>query len=324
RRRRRGPQPGRLVTPPARVGCLTSHHLTSSGAVRASLVLVHGTTVAREHPFAGFLDNPGSSLGPSVSDCSVAFDQHAGEISSSPDTSQCPSSRTSPKDSTARASVTAKGTSRSKVGQRVYGYHGPGQDGPRPAQYYASPPTPAYQPPSDKPPLPRGWTPLFDQQHQRWYYVEEATGQTQWEAPGYDPPPPPRGSRPGDDRRAYGQGYEVNKQKTGGGKGGVLLGATGGLAVGAIGGALLHHALSDEERRHQPAPPPMLSATDSDSSSVSSSDREAVQEARARYEDALAAAADLDANSSEEEELEEAREEYYEEYEDTYGGDDDY
>ncbi|KAJ4314499.1 hypothetical protein N0V84_008840, partial [Fusarium piperis] len=58
-------------------------------------------------------------------------------------------------------------------GTRPYGYHGEGgQGGPPPAQYYASPPQPAYQPPSDKPPLPEGWTAQFDQQHQRWYYVE--------------------------------------------------------------------------------------------------------------------------------------------------------
>ncbi|KAF4467471.1 WW domain-containing, partial [Fusarium albosuccineum] len=74
---------------------------------------------------------------------------------------------------------------------RAYGYHGEGgQGGPPPSQYYAAPPQPHYQPPSDKPPLPEGWTAQFDQQHQRWYYVEVATGRTQWEAPGQAPPPP--------------------------------------------------------------------------------------------------------------------------------------
>ncbi|POR37863.1 Uncharacterized protein TPAR_01926, partial [Tolypocladium paradoxum] len=148
-------------------------------------------------------------------------------------------------------------------GQRDYGYYGPGQGGPPPAQYHAAPPTPAYQPPSDKPPLPQGWTPLFDQQHQRWYYAEAATGRTQWEAPGYDPRPPPMGFGPGDDSRTHGQGAyggqgsADGKKKKGSGKGGLLLGAAGGLAAGAIGGALLHHALSDsdsdDERRHRPA-----------------------------------------------------------------------
>ena len=52
---------------------------------------------------------------------------------------------------------------------------------PLPAQYVAAPPHPSYQPPSDSPSA-AGWTPFFDQQHQRWYYVLGATGQTQWEA----------------------------------------------------------------------------------------------------------------------------------------------
>ncbi|PWI68227.1 hypothetical protein PCL_01996 [Purpureocillium lilacinum] len=254
-------------------------------------------------------------------------------------------------------------------GTRDYGYHGPG-DNPPPAQYVASPPPPAYQPPSDKPPIPSGWTPLFDQSHQRWYYVEEATGRSQWEAPGYTPPagddsragfgaPTGYGAPAGPPPPGYGGGgggydQQPSQEKKGSGKGGMLLGAAGGLAAGAVGGALLHHALSDsdsdKEEHHsyaapapyQPAPyqpqpeyypeasyaaavpPPVLPPTDADGSSVSSSDREEVQEARERYEEALADAADSDASSSEEEELEEAREEYYEEYEDTYGGDDDY
>ncbi|UNI13637.1 hypothetical protein JDV02_000362 [Purpureocillium takamizusanense] len=249
-------------------------------------------------------------------------------------------------------------------GTREYGYHGPG-DNPPPAQYVAAPPPPAYQPPSDKPPIPSGWIPLFDQGNQRWYYVEEATGRSQWEAPGYTAPPSGSGDdsrtgfgAPGGPPPGYagggggGAGYEQpSQEKKGSGKGGMLLGAAGGLAAGAVGGALLHHALSDSdsdkegEQRHayqQPAPyqppqpeyypqasyaaaapPTVLPPTDADGSSVSSSDREDVQEARERYEEALADAADSDASSSEEEELEEARDEYYEEYEDTYGGDDD-
>ncbi|KAF4509040.1 hypothetical protein G6O67_005350 [Ophiocordyceps sinensis] len=182
-------------------------------------------------------------------------------------------------------------------GQRDYGYHGAseqqgGGGGSPPAQYYAAPPQPAFQPPSDKPPLPSGWTPLFDQQHQRWYYVEEGTGETQWEAPGYSPPPPPVDGRPLDSSQGYGQGgqgghgnyppsggghgdygppagpppgyggqsYQAHgEEKQGGGKGGMLLGAAGGLAAGAAGGALLHHATSghgsDDEGEHRYARP---------------------------------------------------------------------
>lgn len=51
---------------------------------------------------------------------------------------------------------------------------------------------------------------------------------------------------------------------------------------------------------------------------MDASDRESVRSAREDYEEALAAAQDSDASSSEQEELEEAREEYEEEYEETY------
>jgi hypothetical protein len=88
-------------------------------------------------------------------------------------------------------------------GTRGYGDHGPGgQGGPPPAQYNAEPPRPSYQPPSDKPPLPSGWQPIFDQQHQRWYYLETATGRTQWEVPGYGSAPPPPSGHEGS--RGYG------------------------------------------------------------------------------------------------------------------------
>ena len=120
------------------------------------------------------------------------------------------------------------------------------------------------------------------------------------------------------------------------GKNGMLLGATGGLAIGAVGGALIVNALNDSDDEHhahppaavpaaynsgvqyqpdtyQHAPPPALPPTDVDGEVVSSSDRESVQEAREEYEKALAEAADSDASSSDHEELEEAREEYYEE-----------
>lgn len=156
---------------------------------------------------------------------------------------------------------------------------------------------PEYHPPQDKPPIPRGWIPKWDQQYQRWYYVEEATGRSQWEAPGYDatrPPmpgadsrghessygggaPPPSGyghhdsgygaggysgggggygggSGYGGDHGGQGQyggygseqrgdSYEPEKEKKSSNKSGMLLGVAGGLAVGAVGGALLNEAL---------------------------------------------------------------------------------
>ncbi|KAL6813138.1 hypothetical protein GGI42DRAFT_349272 [Trichoderma sp. SZMC 28013] len=89
--------------------------------------------------------------------------------------------------------------------QGGYGYHSANQDGGPPAQYHASPPMPTYQPPSDKPPIPQGWIPLFDQSRQRWYYANTETGLTQWEAPGYIAPPrPPMESYPSEESRGSG------------------------------------------------------------------------------------------------------------------------
>lgn len=282
-------------------------------------------------------------------------------------------------------------------------------------------PQPNYQPPSNKPPLPQGWVAQFDQQYQRWFYVEIASGRSQWEAPGgYTAPSvPPPDSRPpmeshgsdgsrgfggpspgygggyggtpgygggpsgpgyGEGERGYGgydqgqQGYQQGGQYGGqyqqggyqqGGyqqgyqqgygeqgehsekkssdKKNMLLGAAGGLAVGAIGGALIANALDDSDDEHKAAPaettvvnnyygdeappqeyggeynrgyddapPAVLPPTDEDGDSVSSSDREDVQEAREEYEEALA---DSDASASD---VEEAREEYEETYEEVY------
>ncbi|KAI1660286.1 hypothetical protein F4813DRAFT_401223 [Daldinia decipiens] len=255
---------------------------------------------------------------------------------------------------------------------------------------YSSPPPPApgagptYSPPSDKPPIPAGWTPQFDQQYQRWYYYEQATGRSQWEAPGYhagggqtegdrgsgshgetnysshDAPGYPQDSRGYSSHGGYGeqggygyghggqsygnrpeedynrQGSEEKKKKKKDNSG-LLMGAAGGLAVGAIGGALIANALDDsDDERHQAAPAiapaPVYAAPppapvyepvyepmyNAEGEYVDASDRESVRSAREDYEEALAKAQDSDASSSDFEELEEAREEYQEEYEEAY------
>lgn len=111
------------------------------------------------------------------------------------------------------------------------------------------------------PALPPGWLAQWDQGSQRWYYLEQATGRTQWELPAFAGGPP-GGPPPGGDHRAvpYGtpdakhghgsSGYDGakkgddHKAKDGkGGKGGMMAGAAGGLAVGAIGGGLVGHAM---------------------------------------------------------------------------------
>ena len=267
----------------------------------------------------------------------------------------------------------------SKVGQgnRDVSYSASPSQAQYPSQ--SAPPMPSYQPPTDKPPIPQGWRPYFDQQSQHWYYVEEATGRSQWEAPGYQEPgaagenrghggyvDPAAGGGGGgghggygassggygghdtsyghDSHASAGHGYASGQEKHKSNKGGVLVGAAGGLAAGAVGGVLIHEALSDSDSDHgqryaapipaasygsdrggsdyggddNQAPPAVLPATDADGDSVSGSDRESVQEARDDYEEALADAQDSDAGSSEQEELEEAQEEYEEEYEETY------
>jgi hypothetical protein len=56
------------------------------------------------------------------------------------------------------------------------------------------PPAPMGAPP----PMPPGWIQQWDQNSQRWYYVEQATGRTQWDPPAHLPPgpyaPPPTGA----------------------------------------------------------------------------------------------------------------------------------
>ncbi|KAM0521835.1 hypothetical protein ACHAPE_002397 [Trichoderma viride] len=153
---------------------------------------------------------------------------------------------------------------------------------------------------------------------------------------GYGAPSGP-GQYSGYDGENHGR---EEKQKGSSGKS-VFLGAAGGVAAGLVGGALLHHALEDDsssdEERERPSyvpPPPViveeeyrneytyndgLPTRDEEGRSVSESDRESVEEAREKYEEALHDVEDSSsASSSDYEELEEAREEYEEEYEETY------
>ncbi|KAI0891074.1 hypothetical protein F4806DRAFT_337046 [Annulohypoxylon nitens] len=86
---------------------------------------------------------------------------------------------------------------------------------PPPHSYQSSPAPPSsgptYSPPPDKPPIPSGWVPQYDQQYQRWYYYEQATGRSQWEAPGYH-----AGGHSGEDR-GYGEpGYSSHNAPSGG------------------------------------------------------------------------------------------------------------
>ncbi|KAF1955203.1 hypothetical protein CC80DRAFT_536208 [Byssothecium circinans] len=79
------------------------------------------------------------------------------------------------------------------------GYGSPAPQGP-PAPYGAPPP------------MPPGWVCQFDQNSQRWYYVDQATGRSQWDPPAHNPAPqgpyapPPGPPAPGapDERALFG------------------------------------------------------------------------------------------------------------------------
>ncbi|KAI9332657.1 hypothetical protein BDR26DRAFT_869096 [Obelidium mucronatum] len=85
--------------------------------------------------------------------------------------------------------------------QYSYGQAAPIQGG-YPQQAQAQP---QYQPPPppQQPQLPPGWIAQWNQQYQRNFYVETATGKSQWEVPAFAPPafapppgPPPPDSHP--------------------------------------------------------------------------------------------------------------------------------
>jgi WW domain len=134
------------------------------------------------------------------------------------------------------------------------------QHGPPPAQqpgqasydqgsHYTSPPA---GPPGSDHSLPPGWIKQWDQNSQRWYFVEQATGRTQWEPPSVMSqnyggqsayPPPHEGSRdmyPAPHGGQYDPHHDSAKKDKGINPMGA---AAGGLAVGAVGGALVGHAM---------------------------------------------------------------------------------
>lgn len=175
------------------------------------------------------------------------------------------------------------------------GYRQQSYGGPPPAaayreQSYGNPTPPGqdpiYEHPSGKPPLPSGWIPQWDRQYQRWYYAEEATGRTQWEAPGargsesrgwgpsgddgnvshggpgydgyghesgqsaghYDARGSGYGQYPSEGRGEHYESGPVKEKKK---KDNTLLYAAGGLAAGAIGGALIAQALGMSHLRQR-------------------------------------------------------------------------
>lgn len=150
------------------------------------------------------------------------------------------------------------------------GYDRPPYDGGRPAYDrgpYSAPAPLARPPPGPPPPLPQGWVQEWEPTARHAFYVEQATGRSQWETPyqqpgysGYNdgsrsvPPPepqggyyaPPQGPPPVPyDTRGPSQDYyqqpEPEKKSSNAGK--YLAAGAAGLAVGGIGGALIANEL---------------------------------------------------------------------------------
>jgi hypothetical protein len=133
--------------------------------------------------------------------------------------------------------------------------------------------------------MPPGWVAQWDQNGQRWYYVEQATGRTQWDPPSNLPPGPYAPPAPGapyhaaaghDERGLFGNthghsGHDYNtapgsaaveKEKKDKGHSTAMLAAAGigGVAAGAfIGHQLADDSSDDESKKQAPAaaaPPP--------------------------------------------------------------------
>ncbi|KAJ9502595.1 hypothetical protein LTR96_005716 [Exophiala xenobiotica] len=195
---------------------------------------------------------------------------------------------------------------------------------------------PYCQPPG--PQLPPGWIAQWDGTSQRWYYLEQATGRTQWElwnvppggagtpefqqGYGHAMPAVPHMQGQGEHSREYytdsGSG---GQQKKGSGMRGKVAAGLGGAAIGAIAGHALGDSDSDDGAHAAPtgatpyaAPPgePPLEYNPE----LSSSQRSSLQEAREDLEEARAEVAeDSDPSSSDVEDLREAQEEYASEVE---------
>ncbi|KAF1938999.1 hypothetical protein EJ02DRAFT_468466 [Clathrospora elynae] len=164
------------------------------------------------------------------------------------------------------------------------GYPPQGQGYPQQQPYGQGASTPVGPPApyGAPPPMPPGWTQQWDQNSQRWFYIEQATGRTQWDPPAHLPPgpyaPPPAGApyvAPGghDERGLFGntqghQGHdytpsgqktnEAEKKKDKGHSTAMLAAAgVGGIAAGAWIG---HELTEDDNKQSSHAPPAAAAA----------------------------------------------------------------
>ena len=77
----------------------------------------------------------------------------------------------------------------------------------------SAPPQPSY---ASGPQLPHGWISQWDPASQRYYYLEQATGRTQWEAPTFQGPP--GGSSMAGPPAGYYEQHQVSTKETKDGK----------------------------------------------------------------------------------------------------------
>ncbi|KAL5355397.1 hypothetical protein BJX96DRAFT_170630 [Aspergillus floccosus] len=122
-------------------------------------------------------------------------------------------------------------TLENKFGQSSSGYSdSPSQPPPSGYGYDSNPGYGAPPPPQD---LPYPWIARWDARDQRYYFVNEQTGQTSWEHPGYGAAPA-SGYRDGYEGQGQGERSDHSGWKMAGG-------ALAGVAVGAAGTALVMH-----------------------------------------------------------------------------------
>lgn len=150
-------------------------------------------------------------------------------------------------------------------------YERPPYEGERSGSYdsrppYSSAPPSARPPHYPPPPLPYGWVQEWEPRERRAFFVETATGRSEWTLPadaaygeqsrgGGEPYPPPvpaayppheSGGYPPQypPHEGYGGEYPEEKKKEKSDTGKYLAAGAAGLAIGAVGGAILGHELS--------------------------------------------------------------------------------
>lgn len=182
-----------------------------------------------------------------------------------------------------KPSEASRGEADSFYGSQVHG--STSQSGPpqAPGGYQTGGPPPVVGVPPGAPSSPPGWEPRWDENSQRWYYFEHATGRTQWDSPalsvaGNNPPygGPQSGGYGGDARghggapvygngpsghagapagaQAYGlgppgYGHAAGQQQQAPGKSSAMMYGAGGLAVGALAGGVIGHELGKSTPR---------------------------------------------------------------------------